>query len=343
MGLWFGSRSRDMGIDLGTANTLVYVRDKGIVLSEPSVVVIERDTNTVLAVGSEAKEMLGRTPGNIAAIRPLKDGVIADFDITQMMLAYFINKVHRRSALSHPRVVVGEPSGVTEVEKRAVTEATLQAGASEAFLIEEPMAAAVGAGLPVNEPTGSMIVDVGGGTSEVAVISLGGIVSSKSVRVGGDKMNDAITQYIRREFNLTIGEKTAEEVKMTIGCAFPLEQTKTMEVRGRDLISGLPQTVVVSSEEMREALNEPVMQIIDAVKSALERTPPELAADIIDRGIVMSGGGALLGGFPKLISEETKMPVYIAEDALSCVALGAGKVLEQLDTLQRVLLSSKKR
>ncbi len=343
MGFWFGSRSRDMGIDLGTANTLVYVRDKGIVLSEPSVVVIERDTNSVLAVGAQAKEMLGRTPGNIAAIRPLKDGVIADFDITQMMLTYFINKVHKRSALSHPRVVVGVPSGVTEVEKRAVTEATLSAGASEAFLIEEPMAAAVGAGLPVNEPTGSMIVDIGGGTSEVAVISLGGIVSSKSVRVGGDKMNDAITQYIRREFNLTIGEKTAEEVKMNIGCAFPLEQERTMEVRGRDLISGLPQTVVVSSAEVREALNEPVTQIVEAVKAALERTPPELAADIIDRGIVMSGGGALLGGFPKLLSEETKMPVYIAEDALSCVALGAGKVLEQLDTLQRVLLSSKKR
>ena len=342
-GSFFSSFSRDMGIDLGTANTLVYMRGKGVILREPSVVAMQKDNNSVLAVGDEAKKMLGRTPGNIVAIRPLKDGVIADFDITQIMLQYFIKRAYNKAMFKHPRVVVGVPSGVTEVEKRAVIEATIQAGASEAFLIEEPMAAAIGAGLPVNEPTGNMIVDIGGGTSEVAVISLGGIVSSRSVRVGGDKMNEAITQYIKREYNLTIGERMAEEAKMEIGSAYPSAVEKTMEIRGRDLLSGLPKTVEVTSSEMREALNEPIATILEAVKYTLEKTPPELSADIIDRGIVMAGGGSLLQGFDRLISEETKMPVYVAEDALSCVALGAGKVLEELDTLQRVLLSSRRK
>lgn len=337
---FFGSLTKDMGIDLGTANSLVYMRGKGVILSEPSVVAIQKDTKSILAVGEEAKRMLGRTPGNIVAIRPMKDGVIADFDITQAMLSYFIKKVFKSRTFVHPRVVVGVPSGATEVEKRAVIEAAIQAGAKEAYLIEEPMAAAIGAGLPINEPTGNMIVDIGGGTSEVAVISLGGIVTSRSARVGGDKMNDAIIQYIKKEYSLTIGERTAEEIKMKIGSAFPMEEERSMDVRGRDLISGLPKTISVGSPEIREALAEPVSGIIEAVKLALEKTPPELASDIIDRGIMMSGGGSQLYGLDRLISEETKMPVHVAENALCCVALGAGKVLEELDTLKQVLLSS---
>ena len=336
----FSSLTKDMGIDLGTANSLVYMRGKGVILSEPSVVAIQKDTKSVLAVGEEAKRMLGRTPGNIIAIRPMKDGVIADFDITQAMLSYFIKRVFKSRAFVHPRVVIGVPSGATEVEKRAVIEAAIQAGAKEAYLIEEPMAAAIGAGLPINEPTGNMIVDIGGGTSEVAVISLGGIVTSRSARVGGDKMNEAIVQYIKKEYSLTIGERTAEEIKMTIGSAFPMEEESSMDVRGRDLISGLPKTISVGSPEIREALAEPVSGIIEAVKLALEKTPPELASDIIDRGIIMSGGGSLLYGLDQLISSETKMPVHVAENALCCVALGAGKVLEELDTLKQVLLNS---
>lgn len=337
---FFSSFKKDMGIDLGTANSLVSMRGKGIILSEPSVVAIQKDTKAVLAVGEEAKRMLGRTPGNIIAIRPLKDGVIADFDITQAMLSYFIKKVFKSRTFVHPRVVIGVPSGATEVEKRAVIEAAIQAGAKEAYLIEEPMAAAIGAGLPINEPTGNMIVDIGGGTSEVAVISLGGIVTSRSARIGGDKMNEAIIQFIKKEYSLTIGERTAEDVKIKIGSAFPMEEERSMDVRGRDLISGLPKTISVGSVEIREALAEPVSGIVEAVKLALEKTPPELSSDLIDRGIMMSGGGSLLYGLDLLIRQETKMPVHIAENPLCCVALGAGKVLEEIDTLKQVLLNS---
>lgn len=341
MGL-FSSLSRDMGIDLGTANTLVHVKGKGIVLREPSVVAIQRDTGTVLAVGEEAKQMIGRTPGNIVAIRPLKDGVIADFDVTQSMLKYFISKAMNTRSFVRPRVVVGVPSGVTEVEKRAVIDATLQAGAREAYLIEEPMAAAIGAGLPVHEPTGNMVVDIGGGTTEVAVISLGGIVTSRSIRVGGDEMDEAIAQYVKRTYNLLIGERTAEEIKISIGAAIALEPDDTMDIRGRDLVSGLPKTISIRSREVQEALSEPVFNIVEAVRVTLEKTPPELAADIMDRGIVMTGGGSLLRGLDTLLAKETGMPVYVAEDAMSCVALGTGKALESLDLLRRVLVSSKK-
>lgn len=338
----FGSFTRDMGIDLGTANTLVYVKGRGIVLCEPSVVAMQRDSGAVLAVGEEAKRMIGRTPGNIVAIRPMKDGVIADFDVTQSMLRYFINKAHKKRVFVHPRVVVCVPSGVTEVEKRAVIEATLQAGAREAYLIEEPMAAAIGAGLPVHEPTGNMIVDIGGGTTEVAIISLGGIVTSRSIRVGGDEMDEVIVQYIKRAYNLMIGERTAEETKVQIGSAFPVEQETKMEIRGRDLVTGLPKTIEITSQEIREALSEPVSSIIEAVKVTLEKTPPELAADIMDKGIVMAGGGSLLKGLDLLLKKETGMPVHLAEDPLSCVALGSGKVLEEIDALKRVLITSKK-
>jgi rod shape-determining protein MreB len=338
----FGSFTRDMGIDLGTANTLVYVKGRGIVLCEPSVVAMQRDSGAVLAVGEEAKRMIGRTPGNIVAIRPMKDGVIADFDVTQSMLRYFINKIHKKRVFVHPRVVVCVPSGVTEVEKRAVIEATLQAGAREAYLIEEPMAAAIGAGLPVHEPTGNMIVDIGGGTTEVAIISLGGIVTSRSIRVGGDEMDEVIVQYIKRAYNLMIGERTAEETKVQIGSAFPVEQETKMEIRGRDLVTGLPKTIEITSQEIREALSEPVSSIIEAVKVTLEKTPPELAADIMDKGIVMAGGGSLLKGLDLLLKKETGMPVHLAEDPLSCVALGSGKVLEEIDALKRVLITSKK-
>ena len=329
----FGRFARDMGIDLGTANTLVYVKGKGIVIQEPSVVAIHSETREILAVGEEAKLMVGRTPGSIIAMRPLRDGVIADFDVTESMLKYFMAKAHRRSGLFRPRVVVGIPSGVTEVERRAVMDAALQAGAREAYLIEEPMAAAIGAGLDVHEPTGNMVVDVGGGTCEVAVISLGGIVASRSTRIAGDDMDEAIMQYVKRQFNVAIGERTAEEVKKTIGYAFGADPDKSMEVRGRDLVSGLPKTIEVSAEEVQEALSEPVRVIVEAVKITLEQTPPELASDIIERGIVMTGGGALLRNLNVLISRETQMPVYIAEDPLLCVALGTGMALEHLSVL----------
>lgn len=329
--------SKDIGIDLGTATTLVYVQGKGIILREPSVVAIRTDSNTVLAVGEEAKKMVGRTPGNIIAIRPMRDGVIADFDITKTMLDHFIGKVNPRKGLFRPRVIVGIPSGVTEVEKRAVIEAALQAGAKEAHTVEEPMAAAIGAGLPVEEPTGSMVVDIGGGTTDVAIISLGGIVTSKSLRIGGDEMDESIINYIKREYNLMIGERTAEEVKIQIGSAFPKQKEETMDIRGRDLVSGLPKTLKITSIEIQEALKDPVSSIIDAIKMTLEKTPPELAADIMDRGIMLTGGGALLSGIDKLIRQETGMPVQIADQPLDCVALGAGKILEESSLFRRVL------
>lgn len=339
---FFNMLSKDLGIDLGTANTLVHVRGKGIVSREPSVVAIQRDTGAILAVGDEAKQMIGRTPGNIIAIRPMKDGVIADFDVTQSMLKYFISKALRSRTFIKPRVVVGVPSGVTEVEKRAVIDATLQAGAREAYIIEEPMAAAIGAGLEVNEPTGNMVVDIGGGTTEVAIISLGGIVTSKSIRIGGDEMDESIVYYIKKEYNLMIGERTAEEIKISIGSAAGGPKEESMEVRGRDLVTGLPKTIKVTSEEVRTALAEPVNNIVDAIKVTLEKTPPELAADIMDRGIVMTGGGSLLSGLDKRVNQETGMPVHIAEDPLDCVAMGTGKVLEGLDTWRRALISPKK-
>lgn len=339
---FFNMLSRDLGIDLGTANTLVHVKGKGIVLREPSVVAIQRDTGAILAVGDEAKQMIGRTPGNIIAIRPMKDGVIADFDTTQSMLKYFISRALKSRTFIKPRVVVGVPSGVTEVEKRAVIDATLQAGAREAYLIEEPMAAAIGAGLEVNEPTGNMVVDIGGGTTEVAIISLGGIVTSKSIRIGGDEMDESIVYYIKKEYNLMIGERTAEEIKISIGSAADGQKEESVEVRGRDLVTGLPKTIRVTSEEIRAALAEPVNSIIDAIKVTLEKTPPELAADIMDRGIVLTGGGSLLSGLDKRVSKETGMPVHIAEEPLDCVAMGTGKVLEGLDIWRRALISPKK-
>jgi len=331
--------SRNIGIDLGTANTHVYVKGRGIVLREPSVVAIRRDTGSILAVGEEAKKMIGRTPGNIIAIRPMKDGVIADFDVTQIMLRHFISKAYRRRAFFLPQVVVCVPSGVTEVEKRAVLDATKQAGAKEAFLIEEPMAAAIGAGLPVEEPTGSMIVDIGGGTSEVAVISLGGIVTSQSIRVGGDEMDDAIINYIKKTYNLMIGERTAEEVKIKVGSAYRIDEEEHLEIRGRDLVTGLPKVLTISSWEIESALSEPVSAILETIKTTLERTPPELAADIMEKGIVMTGGGALLKGLDKLIAEETGMPVFMAENPLDCVVLGTGKALSAIDLLRRVSIS----
>jgi rod shape-determining protein MreB and related proteins len=337
-----GRFSRDMGIDLGTANTLVHVRGRGILLREPSVVAIEKDSKKVLAVGEEAKRMLGRTPGNIVAIRPLKDGVIADFDQTEKMLRYFIQKVHRRTMWVAPRVVVGIPSGVTEVERRAVIDATKKAGAKEAYLIEEPMAAAIGAGMPIVEPTGSMIVDIGGGTTEVAVISLSGIVTSRSIRVAGDEIDEAITSYVRRTYNLYIGDRTAETAKFEVGTAYPTEVERTMEVRGRDLITGLPRSATITSSEVREAIQEPVNAIVEAVKVTLESCPPELSADIMERGIVLAGGGALMEGLDKLIARETSMPVHIAPDPLSCVVIGTGRVLEEINSnplLRKVLKS----
>ena len=333
-GYFNGFGGRDMAVDLGTANTLVYVRGRGIVLSEPSVVAIDERSGEVHAVGVEAKRMLGRTPGTISAIRPLKDGVIADFDVTEQMLKHFIQKVHQHR-FAHPRVVVCVPSGVTGVEKRAVEEATLNAGAREAHLIEEPMAAAIGAGLPVSEPTGNMIVDVGGGTTEVAVISLGGIVVSQSLRVGGDEMDEAIVNHIKRDYKLLIGQQTAEEIKLEIGSAFDLREEFHAEVRGRDMLTGLPKTVVLSSEEVRHALEEPVSQIIDAIRSTLDKTPPELAADIMDRGIVLAGGGALLAGLDERLRHETQMPSHLAESPLTCVAVGSGRSLEVLETMSR--------
>ncbi len=330
-----GFGGRDMAVDLGTANTLVYVRGRGIVLSEPSVVAIDQRTGEVHAVGIEAKRMLGRTPGTITAIRPLKDGVIADFDVTQQMLEHFIKKVHQNRWAASPRVVVCVPSGVTGVEKRAVEEATLSAGARQAYLIEEPMAAAIGAGLPVAEPTGNMVVDIGGGTTEVAVISLGGIVVAQSIRVGGDEMDDAIISWVKREYKLMIGSQTAEEVKLEIGSAYPMREEVQAEIRGRDMISGLPKTVVLSSEEVREALAEPLVQIVDAVKSTLDKTPPELASDIMDRGIMLAGGGALLQGLDERLRRETEMPIHVAESPLTCVAVGSGRSLEEFEVIRK--------
>ncbi len=338
----FGSLSHDIGIDLGTANTLVHVKGRGIVIREPSVVAIQKDTKEVLAVGEEAKQMIGRTPGNIVAIRPMKDGVIADFDVTQAMIKYFINKAMNSKSFVKPRLVIGVPSGITEVEKRAVVEAAMQAGAKEAYLIEEPMAAAIGAGLPVHDPLGNMVVDIGGGTTEIAVISLGGIVTSCSIRIGGDEMDDAIVQYIRKNYKLLIGERTAEEIKINIGSAIVPPGDPQMDIRGRDLVSGLPKTITIRANEIREALEEPVIKIIEAVKSTLEKTPPELAADIMDHGIMMTGGGALLHDLSTLLSHETGMPVLVADDALSCVGEGTGKSLESIAVLKKIVMTPKR-
>lgn len=328
----FGGFSRDLGIDLGTANTLVYVKGKGIVVREPSVVAIRTDTNTIEAVGNAAKSMIGRTPGNIVAVRPMKDGVIADFETTATMMRYFIHQAQKNQGLfsRRPSVMVCVPSGITAVEKRAVEDATKQAGAKEAFTIEEPFAAAIGADLPVWEPTGSMVVDIGGGTTEVAIISLGGIVTSRSIRVAGDEMDEAIIQYIKRRYNLMIGERTAETLKLEIGSAIPPEEEESVDIRGRDLVTGLPKTISVSSKEIAEALSETVIAIVEAVKITLEKSPPELAADIMDRGIVLTGGGALLRNIDKLLAKETGMPVHVAENALDCVAIGTGRALENL-------------
>ena len=337
-----GFFARDIGIDLGTANTLVHVKGRGIVVREPSVVAINKNTGVILAVGDDAKSMIGRTPGDIVAIRPMKDGVIADYEITQSMLKYFIKRSINSGFMSKPRVVICVPSGVTEVEKRAVEEATLQAGAKEAYLIEEPMAAAIGANLPVEEPTGSMIVDIGGGTSEVAVISLGGIVTSKSLRIAGDEFDDAIVHFVKKEYSLMIGERSAEMIKLTIGNAYPKPKEEYMDVRGRDLITGLPKNISISSSEINEALREPINSIVDSIKFTLEKTPPELASDIMDKGIMLAGGGALLSGLDKLIREETGMPVTVADSPLDCVAIGAGKVLDEIETLKRVLITPRK-
>jgi rod shape-determining protein MreB len=335
-----GFLGRDMAVDLGTANTLVYVRGRGIVLNEPSVVAVNTTTSAILAVGAEAKRMIGRTPAHIRAIRPLRDGVIADFDITEKMLRYFIQKVHHRRFMAKPRVVVCVPSGITGVEQRAVEEATVAAGARQAFIIEEPMAAAIGAGLPIHEPSGNMIVDIGGGTTEVAVISLGGIVTASSVRVGGDELDESIIQHVKKEFSVALGERTSEAIKIAIGSAFPTADDMIAEIKGRDLISGLPKTIHVTSEEIRRALEEPVNSIIDAVKNTLDRCPPELAADIMDKGIVLTGGGALLKGMDERLKHETGMPIHVAENPLSCVVIGSGKCLEEFEVLKRVLISS---
>lgn len=329
--------SKDIGIDLGTANTLVYMKGKGIIIREPSVVAVDTRTDTVKCVGQEAKDVIGRTPGSIVAVRPLKDGVIADFDITASMLQNFIKRAMNNSSFAKPRVVICVPSGVTDVEKRAVKESAERAGAKKVSIIEEPMAAAIGAGLPVAEPTGSMVVDIGGGTTEVAVISLGGIVTSKSVRVGGDEFDTSIINYIKKKYNLLIGERTAENIKIQIGSAHPMEQELTMDVKGRNLLNGLPQNISIASDEIREALAEPISQVLEAVRITFERTPPELAADVIDQGVTLTGGGALLSGLDKLIGEETGMPVNIAEDPLDCVVKGAGQVLDNFEKLGDVL------
>ena len=335
-----GYFSNDIGIDLGTANTLVYVKDRGIVLREPSVVAIQQGSNRVLAVGEEAKRMLGRTPGNIVAIRPMKAGVIADFEVTEAMLRYFIRKAHNRKWVVRPRIIISVPSGITEVEKRAVKDSATHAGAREVYLIEEPMAAAIGVGLPVQEPAGNMIVDMGGGTTEVAIISLAGIVLSRSVRVGGDEMDEAIVQYLKRVYNLMIGERTAEEIKITIGSAYPLGEELSMEVKGRDLVAGLPKTLTITSEEIREALQEPVSAIVEAIRITLERCPPELSSDLVDRGIVLAGGTSQLRGMDKLLAEQTGLPVHVAEDPLSAVAEGTGVVLHELNFLRKVSSAS---
>ncbi len=338
-----GLFSNDLAIDLGTANTLVYAKGRGVVSNEPSVVAVqadERGVDRVRAVGKEAKSMLGRTPGSIRAVRPLRDGVIADFEIAEAMLRYFIQKAHNRSTLLRPRIVISVPSGITEVEKRAVRESALSASAREVYLLEEPMAAAIGAGLPITEPSGNMILDIGGGTTEVAVISLSGIVYSNSSRVGGDKMDDGILSYVKRKYNLLIGERTAEMIKIEIGSAYPSEEHKTLAIKGRDLVAGIPKTIEVNAEDIREALMEPVNSIIEAAKSALERTPPELAADIADKGIVLTGGGALLENLDVLLREETGLPVMLAEDPLSAVVMGCGRCLDELDLLKDVAVKA---
>ena len=332
--------TQDIGIDLGTANTLIFAKGKGIIMREPSVVAVDTRTDTVRYVGKEAKEVIGRTPGSIVAVRPLKGGVIADFDITASMIQIFLKKVFNNSVFARPRIVICIPSGVTEVERRAVKEAAIKAGARHVSVIEEPMAAAIGAGLPVAEACGSMVVDIGGGTSEVAVISLGGIVASKSVRVGGDEFDSAIISYIKRKYNLLIGERTAENIKITIGSAFPFEEEMEMEIKGRNLMDGLPKNIFITSEEIRSALADPLASIMDAIKSTLERTPPELSADIIDHGITLTGGGALLHNLDRLISQETGMPVHIADNPLDCVATGAGQVLDNIDLLREVITDS---
>jgi rod shape-determining protein MreB and related proteins len=337
----YGLFSNDLAIDLGTATTLTFVKGKGIVSNEPSVVAVQRGNNgvkKVLAVGKEAKEMLGRTPGNIVAVRPMKDGVIADFEVTEAMLRYFINRAHNRKTLVRPRIIICVPSGITEVEKRAVRDSALAAGAREVYLIEEPMAAAIGAGLPITEPSGNMIVDIGGGTTEVAVISLAGIVMSKSIRVGGDKMDEAIVQHIKRKYNLLIGERTAEDIKKQIGSAYPMEEVMTVEVKGRDLVAGVPKTLTINSDEIRDALAEPVNAIVEAVRVVLERTPPELSADIVDRGIVLSGGGSQLKNLDVLLREETGLPVMVSENPQLAVVLGTGKALDELKLLKEVTI-----
>ena len=330
--------SSDLAIDLGTANTLVYMRGKGIVVNEPSIVAINKNTGEVVAVGKEAKEMLGRTPGNVVAIKPMKDGVIADFKVTEKMLTYFIQKAHNRRMLVHPRIVIGVPSGITQVEKRAVRDSAMKAKATEVYLVEQAMMAAIGAGLPITEPTGNMVVDIGGGTTDVAVISMAGIVYSRSVRVAGNEMDEATTQYIKRKYNLLIGERTAEAIKIQIGSAFPLDEELTMEIKGRDLVEGVPKTITISDEEIREALSEPVATIIEAVRVALEQTPPELSADIVDRGIVLTGGGALLKNLDKRLREETGLPVSIADDPLTSVVMGTGRVLSDFSLLRKVAI-----
>ena len=338
----FSLLGRDMAVDLGTANTLVYVRGCGIILNEPSVVAVDVKDGRPLAVGAEAKRMIGRTPSNIQAIRPLKDGVIADFEVCENMLRYFIHRVHQRR-FAKPRMVICVPSGITGVEQRAVMEAAEYAGARKAWIVEEPMAAAIGAGLPVHEPTGNMIVDIGGGTTEVAVISLGGIVTSQSIRIGGDELDEAIVSYVKKEFSLALGERTAEEIKIALGSAYPLEDELRAEIRGRDLVTGLPKTILITTEQIREAIEEPVQAIVDAIKVTLDRTPPELAADIMDQGIVLAGGGALLHGLCARLETETGMPVVVARDPLSCVAIGSGQCLEEFDVLKRVLITSSSR
>lgn len=339
----FGKMTKDMGIDLGTANTLVYIKGQGIVVREPSVVAIRDDSKEVLAVGEEAKRMIGRTPGNIVAIRPMKDGVIADFDVTQSMLSYFIQKAAAKKGVVSPRIAICVPFGVTEVEKRAIEEAARTAGAKDAFLIEEPMAAAIGAGLRIEEPEGNMVVDIGGGTSEIAIISLGGIVTAKSIRLGGDELDEAIVNYVKKEYSLMIGERTAEDVKIKIGSAYKEGDEVEMEIRGRDMISGLPKTMQISSGEVRDALRDPVNSIVDGIKSTLEKTPPELASDIMENGIMLTGGGALLKGLDKLVKEETGMPVKIAENPLDCVAVGTGKSVEDQEIFEKVLMMNNRK
>lgn len=338
---FFDLISNDIGIDLGTANTLVFVRGQGIVLNEPSVVAIERVSGKVVAIGSAAKEMLGRTPGEITAIRPLRDGVIADFEITERLLSDFIRRVVRHKYLMKPRIVISVPSGITEVEKRAVRDSAENAGAREVYLLQEPMAAAIGVGLPVNQPSGTMVIDIGGGTSEIAVIALNGIVSNTSIRIAGDDLNEAIIMYLRKNYNLLIGELTAEDLKINIGSAFQLEQELSMEVKGRDLVAGVPKSIKLSSVQIREALAEPIEAIVEAVRRSLEQTPPELASDILERGIVLTGGGALLRGLDKRLREETNLPVYAAEDPLTCVVRGTGKVLEDMNAHTKVLIKAR--